>query len=145
MGTKNKKTIVEKRDYSRIPAVPLRILAYLIDARAYCRDAAVKITRIAAEIGVEVDEVRFDCQQLFAPGFAVLELLVFDHHCRSMAVYIETEYRVLRDLASHLDGRADQLSGRAEHLRLTASAMACACHPWMASDRAAPALGTSAG
>ena len=143
MASKRKQTDVSKRDYAMIPVVALRILACLMDRGAYSRDAAVKVSTIARDLDLEANEIRFDVQQLIVPGFAVLELSSFDNNCRTMSVYIETDYGLIRDRARRLEDCASQLDGRAEHLRLAASAMAGACHPWNAS--AAPASSHHAG
>lgn len=141
MASKTKQTTVAHRYLSACPSIPLRILAYLLSRSAYAREVAVEVSEIARELGIETDEVRFDCLSLCAPGFAILETSELGTDQQTTAVYIETDYDVIRCHALLLEGHAARIRGRGVYLKRCAMAMVGACHPWNTSVR--PALGES--
>jgi len=143
MASERKQTHVKKQDFPCIPSIPLRILAFLMTRSAYSRDAAVKFSTIASELGLESDDVRFHCHSLCAPGFAALEVSGIDIDRTATSVYIATDIKAIHDHAIKLKLRAEQLSGRSSYMERCAMAVAIACQPW--ADLAAPASKSSAG
>lgn len=131
MASRRKKTNVSHRNLADIPSIPLRILAFLISRRAYCSDDAVKVSVIARDLAIEVDEAVFVCKELAAPGFAVVDQCeITERAPRDRSVWIATSHEDILQAAESLAASAFHIQSRSQFMKRIGTAMASCRHPW---------------